>query len=357
MRAITVAPGTPGSLRLDDVLEPDIAEGRVLIEALAVGVCGTDREILAGEYGQPPPGRDRLVLGHESLGRVLEAPDGSDLSVGDLVVGIVRRPDPEPCVNCAVGEWDMCRNGRYTERGIKALDGYARDRFRLEPEYTVRVDAALGELGVLLEPASIVAKAWEHIERIGRRARWQPRKVLVTGAGTIGLLAALMGKQRGLHVAVLDRVEEGPKPQLVAELGADYHVGDVQRACVDANVVVEATGATALVFDVMRYNPRNGIVCLTGVTSPGRPLEVAAGEIARKLVLENDVVFGSVNANRRHYEQAARALLAANHEWLNRLITRRLPLEQWREAYEPVPGDIKTVLVFAPSPEAEMRGR
>lgn len=352
MRAITVTPGTPDALRLDDVAEPDIPEGSVLIEALAVGVCGTDREILAGEHGQSPPGRDRLVLGHESLGRVLQAPVGGDLAAGDLVVGIVRRPDPEPCLNCAVGEWDMCRNGRYTERGIKGLDGYARERFRLEPEYTVRVDAALGELGVLLEPASILAKAWEHIERIGRRARWQPRKVLVTGAGTIGLLAALMGKQRGLDVAVLDRVEEGPKPRLVADLDASYHVGDVQRACADADVVVEATGAAALVFDVMRYNPRNGIVCLTGVTSPGRSLEVAAGVIARHLVLENDVVFGSVNANRRHYEQAAGALMAAEQGWLDRLITRRLPLERWREAYEPAPGDIKTVLVFARQPPA-----
>ncbi|MDP8960908.1 MAG: glucose 1-dehydrogenase [Actinomycetota bacterium] len=348
IRAITVTPGTPGSLRLDDVAEPEMAEGSVLVEALAVGVCGTDREILAGEHGQSPPGHDRLVLGHESLGRVLKAPPHSGLKAGDLVVGIVRRPDPEPCFNCAAGEWDMCRNGRYSERGIKGLDGYAREQFRLEPEYAVRVDAALGELGVLLEPASILAKAWEHIERIGRRARWKPRKVLVTGAGTIGLLAALMGKQRGLDVAVLDRVEEGPKPRLVADLDATYHVGNVQRACDDADIVVEATGAAALVFEVMRYNSRNGIVCLTGVTSPGRPLEVAAGVIARQLVLENDVVFGSVNANRRHYEQAAGALVAADHEWLAQLITRRLPLERWREAYEPAPGDIKTVLDFAP---------
>ncbi len=352
MRAITVTPGTPGSLRLDDVAEPDITEGSVLVETVAVGVCGTDREILAGEHGQSPPGQERLVLGHESLGRVLQAPPGSDLNSGDLVVGIVRRPDPEPCVNCAVGEWDMCRNGRYTERGIKALHGYARERFRLEPDYTVRVDPALGDLGVLLEPASILAKAWEHIERIGHRARWEPRKVLVTGAGTIGLLAALMGKQRGLDVAVLDRVEEGPKPRLVADLGATYHVRDIERACVDADIVVEATGAAALVFEVMRCNPRNGIVCLTGVTSPGRTLEVAAGTIARQLVLENDVVFGSVNANRRHYEQAADALVAADHGWLDRLITRRLSLEHWREAYESAPGDIKTVLVFAPWPSA-----
>ena len=349
MRAITVRPGTPSSVRLDDVPEPEVGEGPLLVETVAVGVCGTDREILAGAHGEPPPGRDRLVLGHESLGRVLEAPNDGGLRVDDLVVGIVRRPDPEPCANCAVGEWDMCRNGRYTERGIKALDGYARERFRLDTRYAVRVDPALGELGVLLEPASILAKAWEHIERIGQRAHWQPRKVLVTGAGPIGLLAALMGAQRGLDVAVLDRVTEGPKPELVADLGATYHVGDLEPACADADIVVEATGVAALVFDVMRYNSPNGIVCLTGVTSHGRRLDVAAGVIARRLVLENDVVFGTVNANRRHYEQAAQALAAADPGWLNRLITRRVSLENWRDAYQPSAGDVKTVLAFASS--------
>ena len=360
MRAITVTPGVSGSVRLEDIAEPAPAEGSLLVETLAIGVCGTDREILAGVHGEAPPGSDRLVLGHECLGRVLEAPagarmpDGRPVDVGDLVVGIVRRPDPEPCANCAVGEWDMCRNGRYTEHGIKGLHGFARDRFRMDPAGAVRVEPSLGDLGVLLEPASILAKAWEHVERIGHRSHWRPRKVLVTGAGPIGLLAALMGAQRGLDVAVLDLVTDGPKPQLVADLGAAYFVGDLEHACVDADIVIEATGAPALVFDVMRYNSPNGIVCLTGVTSHGRPLEVAAGTIARRLVLENDVVFGSVNANRRHYEEAARALAAADRNWLSRVITRRVTVDDWRRAYEPAtPGggrdgneDIKTVLTF-----------
>ena len=350
MRAIAVTPGVPGSMRLEERPEPPVAEGPILVETLAVGVCGTDREILAGAHGAAPPGQDRLVLGHESLGRVLQAPAGGDVAVGDLVVGIVRRPDPVPCANCAVGEWDMCRNGRYTEHGIKALDGYARERFRLQPGFAVRVDPDLGELGVLLEPASILAKAWEHVERIGRRTHWEPRKVLVTGAGPIGLLAALMGVQRGFDVAVLDRMKTGPKPGLVADLGAAYQIGDIARACHDADVVIEATGAVSLVFDVMEHTPPNGIVCLTGVTSAGRSLEVAGGTIARRLVLENDVVFGSVNANRRHYELGASALAAADHDWLRRLITRRVPLEHWAGAYEHRPGDIKTVLMFGEMP-------
>jgi len=288
-----------------------------LVQTLAVGVCGTDVEIVSGAYGWPPPGRDRLVLGHESLGRILEAPAGSGLSKGDLVVGIVRRPDPEPCPNCAIGEWDMCRNGRYTERGIKELDGYCSERFRLQPEFAVKVDPKLQRVGMLLEPASVLAKAWEHIERIGRRARWGPRRVLVTGAGPIGLLAALMGKQRGLEVDVLDRVTEGPKPARVRDLGAHYHTGAIRDLARRADVVIECTGVGQLVFDAVQNTPPDSIVCLTGISSGGRKLEVDMAALNKSLVLENDVIFGSVNANRRHYEKAAEALAQADTAWLS----------------------------------------
>jgi threonine dehydrogenase-like Zn-dependent dehydrogenase len=211
MRAITVVPGQRGSARLDELPEPVQAAGAVLVEALALGVCRTDLDITAGDYGWAPPGRQRLVLGHESLGRVIEAPAGGDFAPGDLVAGIVRHPDPVPCPNCAVGEWDMCRNGRYTEHGIKELDGFGSERWRIQPEFAVKIDPALGWLGVLLEPTTVVAKAWEHVERIGSRARFEPRRALVTGAGPIGLLAALLGRQRGLDVHVLDRVTSGPQ--------------------------------------------------------------------------------------------------------------------------------------------------
>src|SRR5436853_2964292 len=174
MRALTVRPGQADSARVGEVPEPPPADGPVLVRTLAVGVCGTDLEIVSGAYGWPPPGRDRLILGHESLGQVIEAPSDSGLKPGDLVVGIVRRPDPVPCPNCAAGEWDMCRNGRYTERGIKELDGYCSERYRIEPRFAVKVAPHLGHLGVLLEPASVLAKAWEHVERIGRRAAWHP---------------------------------------------------------------------------------------------------------------------------------------------------------------------------------------
>src|SRR3954447_7201333 len=218
MRALTVQPLAPDSARVEEVPDPVPREGDLLVEGLAVGICGTDREIAAGEYGWAPPGRDRLVLGPESLGRVLTAPAGSGFSAGDLVVGVVRRPDPVPCGACAHGDFDMCRNGQYTERGIKALDGYAAELWCVESEFVIRLDPALADVGVLLEPTSVVAKAWDQIERIGGRSWFSPERVLVTGAGPIGLLAALLGVQRGLDVHVLYQVREGPKPALVEGL-------------------------------------------------------------------------------------------------------------------------------------------
>jgi len=159
MKAITVEPHKPETARFEDIPEPDVRGGSVLVEAIAVGVCGTDVEIVEGKYGWAPSGKTRLVLGHESLGRVVDPGANGSLQKGDLVVGIVRRPDPEPCPSCAVGEWDMCRNGKYTERGIKEIDGFMSERWRIEPEYAVKVDRSLDLLGVLLEPMTVVAKA------------------------------------------------------------------------------------------------------------------------------------------------------------------------------------------------------
>jgi threonine dehydrogenase-like Zn-dependent dehydrogenase len=345
MQAVTVVPLKPGSIDLTELPEPPGSDGPVLVKTRAIGVCGTDLEIIAGEYGWAPEGENRLAIGHESLGEVLEAPADSGLAIGDLVVAIVRRPDPVPCSNCAIGEWDMCRNGRYTEWGIKEHHGYARERYRITPDFLVKVDPALGNLGVLLEPTTVVAKAWDHIERIGGRARWEPQTVLVTGAGPIGLLAALLGVQRGLDVHVLDQVTEGLKPDVVAALGATYHHGAVSDTGLAPDVIIECTGVGQLIFDVMDCAGSNGIVCLTGVSST-RELSVDVGLLNRRLVLENDVVFGSVNANRRHYEAGAVALAQAEPAWLARLITRTVSLSSWREAYQRLTTDVKVVLSF-----------
>jgi threonine dehydrogenase-like Zn-dependent dehydrogenase len=346
MRALTVEPGTPNSIRLDDVAAPPQSDGSVLVRALALGICGTDREIDEGKYGSAPPGEKRLILGHESLGRVEQVPPGTNFRRGDLVVGIVRRPDPVPCAACAAGEWDMCRNGQYTERGIKDRNGYGSEQFRVEPDFLIKLDPSLEMLGVLLEPTSIVAKAWEQIGRIGTRAPfWQPRVALVTGAGPVGLLAALIGVQRGFEVHVLDRAKDGLKPKLVRDLGATYHVGDL--GSLEPDIVIECTGANSVVLDVIQRVAPDGIVCLAGVSAGGHTVDVDVGSLNRGLVLKNDTVFGSVNANRRHYRDAADALAKADKNWLSRLISRRVPLSRWQEALETRPDDVKVVLDFA----------
>lgn len=348
MRALTVRPLNADTAEVTELPDPSPGPAELLVEAVALGICGTDREIVSGAYGWSPPGRDRLVLGHESLGRVRQAPPGSGFSPGDLVVGVVRRPDPEPCGACARGEFDMCRNGRYTERGIKERDGYGSELWTLETDYAVRLEPGLESVGVLMEPTSVVAKAWEQIERVGERAWFAPQRVLVTGAGPIGLLAALVGVQRGLDVHVLDVVEDGPKPAAVAALGATYHHAPVTEVTekVQPDVVVEATGVGRVVLDAAAGTAAYGIVCLTGVSSGGRRIPVDAGATNRELVLENDVVVGSVNANLRHYAAAAEALAAADRGWLERLISRRVPLDRFAEALRAEPDDIKVVLTF-----------
>ena len=343
---MTVIPGRPGSAELSELPEPQAGSGELLVEPLYLGVCGTDREILDGAHGEPPPGQERLVLGHELLGRVREAGGGFD--AGQLVAGIVRRPDPVPCACCAQGEWDMCRNGQYTERGIKALDGYGAELVTIEEDFAVPIPDELGLLGVLTEPSSILAKAWEQIDRIATRACSVHERVLVTGGGPIGLLGALMGVQRGLEVHVLDRAMEGNKPEVVAALGARYHTGDVTdvtKEC-DPDIVVECTGVAELVAGAMRHTAPGAIVCLTGVAA-SRELSVDVGALNNELVLENDVVFGSVNANKRHFEQAVSALRAADPDWLRRLITRTVPLETWTDALEKGDDDIKVVVDFS----------
>lgn len=347
MRAITVIPGQANSAALTDMPEPDASEGSILVQALSLGICGTDVEIVAGEYGWLPAGQERLILGHESFGRVLEAPAGAPVKVGDLVVGIVRRPDAVPCAACGADEWDMCLNGQYTERGIKQRHGFGSERFRIEPEFVIKIDASLKEVGVLLEPTTVLAKAWDHIEKIGQRAFWQPKTVLVTGAGPIGLLAALMGRQRGLEVHVLDRVADGLKPRLVHELGATYHTGAIKDIGVAPDIILECTGVPQLIVDGADALACSGIMCLAGVSPADRHVDLDLGSLNRKMVLQNEVIFGSVNANRHHFELAVEALLKADKDWLKKLISRREPVENWQAALQRQPDDIKVVIDFA----------
>jgi threonine dehydrogenase-like Zn-dependent dehydrogenase len=347
MNAITVEPKKPGTARFEDIPEPDAREGSVLVEAVAVGVCGTDVEIVDGKYGWAPPGATRLVLGHESLGRVIDPGPTSSLKKGDLVVGIVRRPDPVPCPNCAVGEWDMCRNGRYTERGIKEIDGFMSERWRIEPEYAIKVDASLGIHGVLLEPMAVVTKAWEHILAVGRRAFWEPKTVLVTGAGPIGLLGALLGKQMGLDVHVLARTETGPKPELVRALGATYHTCHVADIGLEPDIILECTGVGQVIAESVLKVGASGVVCLTGVGHGGSVPKIPTANVASSAVLKNNVVIGSVNANKRHWYKSAEALARADRSWLARLITKRYKPQDFVQALARRSEDIKVIIQFA----------
>jgi threonine dehydrogenase-like Zn-dependent dehydrogenase len=347
MKALTIVPGKANSAALRDVPMPAEDDGDILVRALDLGICGTDFELVSAEYGWAPPGSDYLILGHESLGRVQEAPENSGVAKDDLVVGIVRRPDPVPCTGCASGEWDMCRNERYTERGIKERNGFGSEYWRIEPAFALRLKPTMRDIGVLLEPASILAKAWDHITRIGERATWRPKTVLITGAGPIGLLGALMGAQRGLEVHVLDRVKDGPKPKLVHDLNGRYYTGAVRDIGFRPDVIIECTGVASVISDCLSQLGNDGILCFAGVSSRNQQVSIDLGTINRTMVLENKVVFGSVNANRRHWEMAYESLVKADRNWLKGMISRREPLSNWQKALERHPNDIKVVIEFA----------
>ena len=347
MKAITIEPLKPGTADYRDVPDPDISDGTILVEAVAVGVCGTDVEMVEGKYGWAPPGKSNLILGHESLGRVIDPGLTNRFKKGDLVVGIVRRPDPVPCPNCAVGEWDMCRNGLYTERGIKQIDGFMSERWRIEPEYAIKVDPSLGLLGVLLEPSSVVAKALEQVGLIGRRSFWEPKTALITGAGPVGLLAALFAKLFGLEVHVLDRLKSGPKVDLVRELGATYHSGSVKDLDFEPDTIIECTGVGQVIGESIQKIAANGIVCLAGIGHGGAATSATIADVASAAVLRNNVIVGSVNANKRHWYRASQFLARADRKWLAKLITRIEKPENFMNALQRKPDDIKVVIQFS----------
>jgi len=311
---------------------------------MAVGMCGTDAEIIRDGYGQAPDGAEFLIIGHESLGEVMYAPPDSGLKTGQLVVAMVRRPDPVPCIHCSRGELDMCRNGLYVEAGINGLHGYACEMFELEPEFAVPVASELGELAVLVEPASVVAKAGDHALHMLRREDIAVHEALVTGAGPIGLLAAVMLCRRGIKTYVVDVVEDGPKPDLVRQIGGIYHAGSPLDLDIEPELIIECTGIGKVATEAGGMSAPGAVMALTGISSAADSVEADFNTMNRRLVLGNRVVFGSVNAARRHYELAARALEGFDPALLSRFISRRVPLECWDSALVREPGDIKVVL-------------
>ncbi|GAA1356091.1 alcohol dehydrogenase catalytic domain-containing protein [Saccharothrix algeriensis] len=338
IKAAQVVPGEPGRA---GVVERTFDErpDEVVAEGLLAGVCGTDAEIVHDGFGEPPPGQEAVVPFHESLGRVISAPAGSGFEAGDLIAGVVRRPDPEPCPACAVDAWDFCRNGRYTERGIKGLDGYGAQRWGVPPKFAIRLDPALGDLGVLAEPASVVAKAWTLARSAWERAHVPARSVLVTGAGPIGLLAALLGVQRGFAVHVVDRAADGPKPDLVRALGAAYYPS-LDRVTAEVDVAVECTGVAPLIWESVR---RASVTVLAGLAGEDDPVALDPS-VFDQVVLHNKAVVGTVNAGLADYRDGAEALAGADRRWLAGLITRRVPLDRFTEALDRAADDVKVVV-------------
>ncbi|AHI01907.1 glucose 1-dehydrogenase [Kutzneria albida] len=343
MRAATVVPGRPDDLLLEDLPDPLPGKDELLVAGVLAGLCHTDLEVISGRFGTLPPGRDRMVLFHEAFGRVVSAPEGSGFVPGDHVAGMVRRPDPTPCGPCANHRWDFCLREDYTERGVKELDGYGSQLWTVEPRYAVKLAASVGEAAVLTEPTSVVAKAWDQAETVGGRVFASQRTALITGAGPVGLLAAMLGVQRGLDVHVLDRVTDGRKPDLVRQLGATYH-HDLDSLRVAPDVVIECTGVGPLVFEAVRRTARNAVVVLLGLSTSDGPAPLHTGAFNDQLVFGNTSVVGSVNAGPHHFVQAAEALRLADPQWLAQLLTRRVPLSRWTDALTRSADDIKVTI-------------
>lgn len=355
MKAVAVTPGEKRSAALREVPVPAPGEGEVLVRVLEVGIDGTDAEIDEGLYGEAPAGEDHLIIGHESLGRVEKAGAGvEDLGPGDLVAATVRRPGG--CLNCRAGESDMCLDGDYTERGITGRHGFMAEAYVERPEFLVKVPPAFRRFAVLLEPLSIVEKGIAHGFEIQRRLTWEPRTALVLGAGTFGLLAALVLSHLGLEVTLASREEPdalGPKRDLLEEMGARYRstaadpISELPRRLGNIDLIFEATGSSQVAFQAMKILGVNGVLCLTGITGGDRIIEVPADQINLGLVLGNKVVFGSVNAHRRHFELGLRHFGELERKWpglLSRFITERLPLVAFREGLDRRRDHVKVVL-------------
>jgi glucose 1-dehydrogenase len=346
MKAIAVYPGRPNTMHLRDVPKPtleEIAGGRgVLVKVLRVGVDGTDKEINAAEYGAAPAGDDYLITGHESFGRVVEVgPNVAELSVGDYVVATVRRPGSS--IYDQIGTYDMTTDDMYYERGINLRHGYLAEYYVDDPEYIVKVPPGLKRVGVLLEPTTVVEKGIAQAYEIQRRLRvWRPRKAAVMGAGTIGLLAALVLRLRGLDVTVFGRTERPYlNSDLIEELGARYEstvtspiLGDSCRRHGPFDLIFEATGASSVVFESMRALAKNGVLVLSSVTGGDRMITVPADRINLEFVLGNKVMVGTVNANREYFELGVKDMTHAESQypgWLQRLLTHPVRgLDNWK---------------------------
>jgi glucose 1-dehydrogenase len=349
MKAIAVLPGNPDSVHLAQLPKPsvaDVANGRgVLVKVLRVGVDGTDREINAAEYGRAPEGFNFLVIGHESFGRVEEV--GSNVTFlrpGDYVVATVRRPGRS--LYDAIGLQDMTTDSEYYERGINLRHGYLTEYYVEDEEFVVKVSKGLKEVGVLLEPMTVAQKGITQAYEIQRRLKvWRPRRAAVMGTGTLGLLASLVLRLRGLDVTAFGRT---PLPYLNAgllqDIGARY-VNTAERSITSIcemegpfDLIFEGTGSSAVVFESMQVLSKNGALVLSSITGGNKALQVPADKINLDFVLGNKVMVGTVNASRENFENGVRDMAHAESEypgWLRQLLTHPVRgLDNFRELFD-----------------------
>ena len=328
MRALVVEPGRAGTARIEDVPAPTIAAGEVPVRVLEVGVCGTDREIVHGLFGIAPDNEGVLVLGHEALG-IMER-DGGGFSSGQLVTATVRRSCGH-CLACAEQSPDACLTGDYSERGITGLDGFARELLLEESEQLVVVPQSLGRLGVLAEPTSVCARAIRHARTIGGRQPWQLQRALVIGAGAIGTLVTFLLRLDGIEVVTTSLESSRP---LIEESGARY-VSSTSEDLGRFDLVVECAGNAQLMADALGLVRRSGIVCLLGIDGREQTVGLDGRTIGVDAVLENRVLFGSVNARREDWLAGIDALDEMRRRWpgtLDQLIGLRVLLDRFEEA-------------------------
>jgi glucose 1-dehydrogenase len=367
MKAVVLSPGTT-TIRLADVPEPGLASAEdVKMRVLRVGICGTDREEARGGRAMAPNGGSELVIGHEMLGRVTETGSAvTRVKPGDLAVFTVRRGCGD-CLPCRMNRSDMCLTGRYRERGIWGMDGYQAEYVVDSQQYAVRVPQELEGIGVLTEPLSVAEKAIDEAVRLQASrlpgaavtANWlHGRRCLVAGLGPIGLLAALALALRGADVFGIDIVDpDSARPRWLQHIGGSYvdarqvPPDRVESILGDMELVLEATGVASLEFDLLDALGVNGVYVLTGIPGGTRPLQVQGSELIRRLVLDNQVMVGSVNASPSHYQLAVDDLAHARLRWgdhVERLVSHHVPFEEFREALaRDNPQDIKVVLEWA----------
>jgi len=359
MKAVAVTPGKAQSARLIDVAMPVPTSDEVRVKTVRVGICGTDLEIDRAEYGTAPAGDDYLILCHENFGQVeTVGANAKGFAPGDFVVAMVRRPDD--CHHCRAGEQDLCITGDYTERGIKGRHGFLSEYYVESPQYLVKVPPSLKEVAVMLEPLTVVEKGIRHAWSAQSRMKaWQPKKSLILGSGPIGLLGAMVARLRGLDTVVYSRDPNKSIEERLSVIGATYvpklnekgevvnHIGALPASFGPFDFILEATGAVQVAMAAMDIIGLNGILCLTSITGGESTMEICPECLNFELVLGNRAIFGSVNANRLDFEQGVGDLAAAQERWpgwLESLITRRVPIERFRETFERKPGDMKVVV-------------